>query len=306
MGYSFRLCVTPTKSKQTPFFPPPNYNPADFVLLSRYVNSLVESGLNPNGPTLGDIVDIFNYRNYPPDDKFDLCDGGAAFTSDAINLNIGYVEGSTAERAQIYQNTYYYVLGLVWFLATDQSVPPYTRNHTLSYGLCSDQWVLPSPPLSLPPLLLMLVLITKNSHLRSTFHHNCTCVRACASLEIMCSRRLMSLGGFIERTPLQLVCSFLSLLSFILHFPLVSPSSPSPLSPHHLLSLSPLPLLLLSLSSPFPLIYVFFFFSFLGSWEFDIHVVSRTAVQNKTGLWVANNEGNLWKGMKEDKQNKIK
>jgi hypothetical protein len=141
MGYSFRLCITPTKSKQTPFFPPPNYNPADFVLLSRYVQSLIQSGQKPNGPTLGDMVDVLNYRNYPPNDKFDMCDGGAAFTSDAINLNIGYVEGSYPERAQIYNNTYYYVLGLVWFLATDPSVPEYTRNHTLSYGLCNDQWV---------------------------------------------------------------------------------------------------------------------------------------------------------------------
>lgn len=145
MGYSFRLCITPTKSKQTPFFAPPNYNAADFVLLSRYVQSLIQSGEKPNGPTLGDIVDVLIYRNYPPKDKFDMCDGGAAFTSDAINLNIGYVEGTDAERAQIYRNTYYYVLGLVWFLATDPSVPEYTRNHTLSYGLCNDQWVLPLP-----------------------------------------------------------------------------------------------------------------------------------------------------------------
>lgn len=44
MGYSFRLCITPTKSKQVPFFAPPNYNPDDFVLLQRYIDSLVSSG----------------------------------------------------------------------------------------------------------------------------------------------------------------------------------------------------------------------------------------------------------------------
>jgi FAD dependent oxidoreductase len=141
MGYSFRLCITPTAHKQAPFFPPPNYNPADFVLLQRYVQSLVDSGINSNGPKLGDIVDILYYRNYPPGDKYDMCDGPAAFTSDAINLNEGYVEGTYEERQEIVKNTYYYVLGLVYFLATDASVPNFTRANTNSYGLCNDQWV---------------------------------------------------------------------------------------------------------------------------------------------------------------------
>lgn len=141
MGYSFRLCITPNKAKQVPFFAPPNYNPADFVLLQRYVESLVSSGTHPNGPSLGDMVDILIYRNYPPNDKFDMCDGPAAFTSDAINLNRGYVEGTAEEREQIYKNTYYYVLGLVYYLSSSPNVPEFTRNNTNSYGLCKDQWV---------------------------------------------------------------------------------------------------------------------------------------------------------------------
>lgn len=141
MGYSYRLCITPTVHKQAPFFPPPNYNPNDFILLQRYIQSLVASGHNPDGPSFPDMVDVLNYSNYPPGDKFDMCDGPSAFTSDAINLNEGYVEGSYAQREQIARNTYYYVLGMVYFLATDPSVPEYTRNSTNSYGLCDDQWV---------------------------------------------------------------------------------------------------------------------------------------------------------------------
>jgi hypothetical protein len=144
MGYSFRLCVTHTARKQTPFFPPPNYNPSDFVLLSRYVQSLINDG--STGVHLGDIVDLFTYRNYPPGDKLDVCDSAtAAFTTDAINLNKGYVEGCAAVRDHIYQNTYYYVLGMIWFLATDPSIPEFTRNNTLTYALCNDQWVCFSP-----------------------------------------------------------------------------------------------------------------------------------------------------------------
>ncbi len=33
MGYSYRLCLTPTKSKQAPFVPPKNYNPKNFIIL---------------------------------------------------------------------------------------------------------------------------------------------------------------------------------------------------------------------------------------------------------------------------------
>lgn len=215
MGYSFRLCITPTKSKQTPFFPPPNYNASDFVLLSRYVQSLIASGEKPNGPTLGDMVDIFIYRNYPPNDKYDFCDGGAAFTSDAINLNIGYVEGTGAERAQIYENTYYYVLGLIWFLATDPSVPEYTHNHTLSYGLCNDQWPLTQ---HIPPQLYV--------------------------------REGLRLVGDYVLTQNDVVGGVYRTDSIA-----------------------------------------------VGSWAFDIHVVSRAAVQNKTGQWVANNEGAIFTGI---------
>ena len=152
MGYSYRLCITPTKSKQTPFFPPPNYNASDFVLLQRYVQSLVTSGQHPKGPGLGDMVDILHYRNYPPNDKFDMCDGPAAFTSDAINLNRGYVGGTYIQRDEIAAITYYYVLGLVYFLATDPSIPEYTRNNTNEYGLCNDQWVCSPLPPSLPSI----------------------------------------------------------------------------------------------------------------------------------------------------------
>eukprot|EP00026_Physarum_polycephalum_P005478 Phypoly_transcript_05513.p1 GENE.Phypoly_transcript_05513~~Phypoly_transcript_05513.p1 ORF type:complete len:488 (+),score=93.26 Phypoly_transcript_05513:480-1943(+) len=215
MGYSFRLCITPTKSKQAPFFPPPNYNASDFVLLSRYVQSLVASGEKPNGPALGDMVDVFPYRNYPPADKFDLCDSYAAFTSDAINLNIGYVEGSLAERAQIYTDTYYYVLGLVWFLATDPSVPEFTRNDTLKYGFCNDQW---DSTAHIPPQLYV--------------------------------REGLRIIGDYVLTQNDVVAG------------LYRPDSIA-----------------------------------IGSWAFDLHVVSRTAVKDNSGNLVANNEGNRFIGV---------
>lgn len=215
MGYSYRLCITPTPHKQTPFFPPPNYNASDFVLLQRYVESLVASGHHPNGPGLGDMVDVLIYRSYPPGDKFDMCDGPSAFTSDAINLNRGYVEGTYAQRDQIAQNTYYYVLGLVYFLATDPSVPEYTRNNTQSFGLCNDQW-------------------PENNHIPTQLY---------------------------VREGLRIVGDYVFTQNDIKGGVYINDSIA------------------------------------VGSWGYDIHVVSRTAVKSSNGTLIANNEGNLVAGI---------
>src|SRR6202044_3404362 len=47
MGYSYRLCITKTKEKQAPFFKPINYDPNNFIIFQRYLDSLIKSGLYP-------------------------------------------------------------------------------------------------------------------------------------------------------------------------------------------------------------------------------------------------------------------
>ncbi|CAF1156846.1 unnamed protein product [Adineta steineri] len=87
MGYSYRLCITPTKKKQAPFIKPLSYDPNNFVILQRYINSLIISG------------------QYPYGDKFDMCDSfGSAFISDAINLNQNYINDTVEDRIHIAQN----------------------------------------------------------------------------------------------------------------------------------------------------------------------------------------------------------
>jgi hypothetical protein len=61
MGYSYRLCITPTKHKQAPFVKPTNYDPNNFVILQRYIDSLMASGQYPSGPPFGKLVDILIY-----------------------------------------------------------------------------------------------------------------------------------------------------------------------------------------------------------------------------------------------------
>ena len=141
MGYSYRLCITPTASKQAPFVKPINYDPDNFIILQRYIESFMVTGFYPRGPSLAALVDIFYYRGYPPGDKFDMCDSAySAFTSDAININRNYVNGTTEDRRQIAQEVEDYVLGMFWYLTTSPLVPAGTRASANKYGLCNDQW----------------------------------------------------------------------------------------------------------------------------------------------------------------------
>jgi len=141
MGYSYRLCITPTEHKQAPFFKPTNYDPNNFIILQRYINSLMATGHYPGGPPFGRLVDIFNYRSYPPEDKFDMCDSfDSAFTSDAVNINRNYVNGTGEDRRQIAQSVEDYVLGMIWYILTSPLIPEGTRNSLEKYGLCNDQW----------------------------------------------------------------------------------------------------------------------------------------------------------------------
>ncbi|CAF0813332.1 unnamed protein product [Adineta ricciae] len=141
MGYSYRLCLTPTKAKQAPFVKPNNYDPNTFIILQRYIKSLMAAGHYPQGPPFGKLVDILIYRGYPDGDKFDMCDSfGSAFTSDAININRNYVNGTTEDRLDIQQKVSDYVLGMLWYILTSPLVPEATRKSLENYGLCNDQW----------------------------------------------------------------------------------------------------------------------------------------------------------------------
>lgn len=141
MGYSYRLCLTPTKSKQAPFVAPKNYDANNFVLLQRYIDSLMATGHYPSGPPFGRLVDILIYRNYPDGDKYDMCDSfDSAFTSDAVNINRNYVNGTDADRRQVAQDVEDYVLGMLWYILTSPNVPSGTRDSLNAYGLCKDQW----------------------------------------------------------------------------------------------------------------------------------------------------------------------
>jgi hypothetical protein len=141
MGFSYRLCLTKTKSKQAPFVRPVNYDANNFIILQRYIDSLIATGQYPSGPPFGRLVDILSYIGYPPGDKFDMCDSfGSAFTSDAINLNRNYVNGTIEDRRHVAEIVSDYVLGMLWYILNSPLVPSLTKSSLQEFGLCNDQW----------------------------------------------------------------------------------------------------------------------------------------------------------------------
>lgn len=141
MGYSYRLCLTSTPAKQAPFVQPTNYDPNNFIILQRYIDSLKASGHYPLGPPFDRLIELLSYRGHPSGNKIDMCDSfGSAFTSDAVNINQNYVNGTDKDRREIAQKVEDYVLGILWYILTDSRVPESTRDSLKKYGLCNDQW----------------------------------------------------------------------------------------------------------------------------------------------------------------------
>lgn len=142
MGYSYRLCVTNNAKNKAAFPQPSNYSSEDFALVQNYLDALVKSEKYPSGPPFGYLFGVYNYRSYPPADKWDLCDSdNSAITSDAVFLNEKYVESKTrSEREAIAAQHSYYVAGLLHYLSTDKRVPNGTQTSVNDYGLCADEW----------------------------------------------------------------------------------------------------------------------------------------------------------------------
>eukprot|EP00730_Choanoeca_flexa_P006016 TRINITY_DN12069_c0_g1_i1.p1 TRINITY_DN12069_c0_g1~~TRINITY_DN12069_c0_g1_i1.p1 ORF type:complete len:658 (+),score=145.61 TRINITY_DN12069_c0_g1_i1:193-1974(+) len=137
MAYSFRACLTTRKDNQVPFPKPEGYSTADFELARRHVMAELEAKHSLRLPW-----GFLGYSNYPPGDKQDACCGSGPVGIDATGLEVGYANGTRAQRQAIYNRIKYYVQGLMYFWQQDPdaNIPADTRTMFQSYGLCKDQW----------------------------------------------------------------------------------------------------------------------------------------------------------------------
>ncbi|MEF3305738.1 FAD-dependent oxidoreductase [Paenibacillus sp. GYB003] len=124
-AYNFRICLTDAPDNRVAFPAPPNYDPSKFTLLSRYIRAGVWDALTLHKPM--------------PKAKTDLNNFGAVST-DHIGMNHDWPEGDYATRERLFQEHVHYNLGMLYFLANDESVPRAIREEVGRWGLPADEF----------------------------------------------------------------------------------------------------------------------------------------------------------------------
>src|SRR5690606_21106076 len=126
-SYNFRLTLTQAADRR-PWTAPEGYDPSRYELLRRYIVA------NNITSVRGQLLTIDAIRG----GKFDLNNQGAVST-DFIGQNYAYPEADHATRAEIVAAHRQWQQGLLYFLATDPSLPASIRSEMNSYGLAADE-----------------------------------------------------------------------------------------------------------------------------------------------------------------------
>jgi hypothetical protein len=131
--YNFRLCFTTNTANRAPIAGPPNFDPAKYELLARYLEALVAAGKKPK------LAEFWN-PIWMPNGKTDINNNGG-FSTDFIGMNYDYPDGDSATRARIWKEHEEYTRGFIRFLATSPRVPENIRAEMQQFGLCKDEFL---------------------------------------------------------------------------------------------------------------------------------------------------------------------
>lgn len=129
-AYNFRYYVTPDSSHRVPFEKPENYDPANYELVGRYVQHLVETfpdkeklfrelrGIFPGWMNAGE----YNYQR------------DVLITMAPVGVSHRYIHGDYATKARIWRYHQDYLSGLHHFMSTDVRVPAEFRDYVKGLG----------------------------------------------------------------------------------------------------------------------------------------------------------------------------
>lgn len=124
-AYCFRMCLTNHPNNKTPFPKPDNYDPAQYELLAR----IFKAGWR----------ELFAKFDQIPNKKTDTNNHGP-FSTDNIGMNYDYPDASYARRKKIIKEHEDYQKGLLYFIATDKSVPADLQKEFNTWGLAKDEF----------------------------------------------------------------------------------------------------------------------------------------------------------------------
>ena len=125
-AYNFRLCLTQVVDNQISFPKPEGYDPSQYELLLRTLNSGQRT--------------IFGKFDPVPNSKTDTNNHGP-FSTDNIGMNYLYPEASYEERAKIILEHENYQKGYFYFLCNDPRVPEEIRKKMSTWGLAKDEFL---------------------------------------------------------------------------------------------------------------------------------------------------------------------
>lgn len=133
-AYNFRMILTDRPEDRIPFPKPPDYDPARFRLLERFLREFVrQMGRSPR-------MDEILLPRAIAKHNWDFNNRGP-FSTDFIGRNWDYPEASYARRAEIWQEHVHYTKGLFYFLTHDPGVPKPLQHELLEFGLAKDEFV---------------------------------------------------------------------------------------------------------------------------------------------------------------------
>ncbi|MCC6144198.1 MAG: FAD-dependent oxidoreductase [Candidatus Hydrogenedentes bacterium] len=125
-AYCFRMCLTKAEDNRVPFPKPEGYDPMQYELLGRYLDTGWRKAFRKFDPI--------------PNAKTDTNNHGA-FSTDNIGMNYDYPEASYERRREIIAEHEQYQNGLMWYLAYDPRVPEDVRAEMSQWGLAKDEFL---------------------------------------------------------------------------------------------------------------------------------------------------------------------
>lgn len=125
-AYCFRMCLTNHPENRVPFAKPEGYDPAQYELLLR----VLESGWR----------ELFDKYDPIPNLKTDTNNHGP-FSTDNIGMNYDYPDASYERRREIIREHETYQQGLLYFMANDSRVPEDVRKAVGAWGLAKDEFL---------------------------------------------------------------------------------------------------------------------------------------------------------------------
>ncbi len=134
MNYNFRLTVAKDPQFQVPIPTPKHYDVARYSLLADWLR---DQTAQKNPVKLYDIIDLYERRN----GKFELNNKQSAiFSIGHFGGQFDWPDASYEKRARIYQDHIDYTLGLLHFLANDDSVPTKVQDEMKALGLHKSEF----------------------------------------------------------------------------------------------------------------------------------------------------------------------